>query len=112
MVLFGHAWRSQYSKAFQWSGRITLETYILQFHLWLVYDAKQRLIYIPNYPLMNFLLATGIFLALSHWLFEATIVLNDALVPSDIAPKALSRRLATAAAALTALYALVAVCRV
>ena len=79
--------------------------------MWLVYDAKQRLIYIPNYPLMNFLLATGIFLALSNWLFEATVVLNDALVPSDITAKALGRRVAAATAALTALYALVAVCR-
>jgi len=66
---------------FQWSGRITLETYIAQFHLWLVNDAKGRLIYIDNYPLVNFVIATGVYLLISSLLFETTITLNDALIP-------------------------------
>ena len=96
---------------FQWSGRITLETYILQFHLWLVRDAKQRLVYIPDYPLLNFLLATSIFLLLSNWLFDATVVLNDAFIPPDIAPAALGRRIVALGTGLAALYASIAVLR-
>jgi N-acetylneuraminate 9-O-acetyltransferase len=108
-VLWRACW--QYSKVFQWSGRITLETYILQFHLWLVRDAKQRLVYLPAYPLLNFLLATAVFLLLSNWLFEATVVLNDALLPPDMAPPLVARRLAAVAGTLLALYAVIATVR-
>ena len=67
--------------------------------------------YIANYPLLNFLVATFVFLVLSNWLFEATVTLNDALVPSDITPAALGRRATFAAVALAALYATNAVVR-
>lgn len=66
---------------FQWSGRITLETYIAQFHLWLVNDAKGRLVYIEGYPLMNFVVATAVYLLVSSLLFDTTVTLNDALIP-------------------------------
>jgi len=66
---------------FQWSGRITLETYIAQFHLWLLNDAKGRLVYIDGYPLLNFIIASGVYLLLSSLLFDTTGTLNDALIP-------------------------------
>lgn len=79
---------------FSWLGKITLETYILQFHVWLSDDAATILTYWPNYPLFNFILSTAIYVALSLLAFQLTNVLSDHLIPrgssaSDIIVKSL-----------------------
>jgi len=96
---------------FQWSGRITLETYIAQFHLWLVNDAKGRLVYIEGYPLMNFVIATGVYLLISSLLFDTTVTLNDALIPPGTTSGNAAKRLMFYVVAWTAMIAFVAVFR-
>ncbi|KNC52203.1 uncharacterized protein AMSG_01030 [Thecamonas trahens ATCC 50062] len=73
--------RNWHMHLFAWLGRITLETYILQLHIWLSHDAKAVTVYIDGYPLINFVLATLLYVAASWLVFKATVALSDALVP-------------------------------
>lgn len=91
---------------FAWLGRITLETYLLQFHAWLCADAKMLTVYIGNNSrLLNFSLASAIFIVLSYQLFNVTTHLSDALAPNGISATGLLSRLGKLAALLFGGYA-------
>ena len=75
---------------FTWCGKITLETYILQFHIWLSDDAATIIQYFPEYPLLNFAFASFIYVTLSYITFHATNTISEFLIPKGCTTRQLS----------------------
>lgn len=78
--------RGYYVESLAWMGKITLETYISQFHVWLhsgVPDGQPGKLWLllDGYPLVNFMLATLIYVLISKKVFDITNVLKNACVP-------------------------------
>jgi len=64
-------------------GKITLETYLMQHHIWLTSNAKTLLVFIPGSPLVNFFFVSVVYLYLSYRLFRLTVALRAMLIPND-----------------------------
>jgi len=77
------AMRVRYVHLFAWLGKVTLETYLSQLHIYLQSNAKHLITYIPGYPFMNFSLATVIYLTASYQMFHLTTEFSAFLIPTD-----------------------------
>ncbi|OAY69090.1 Protein REDUCED WALL ACETYLATION 2 [Ananas comosus] len=71
----------------KWLGKITLETYISQYHIWMRTGGPDKqprkdLSLIPNYPMLNFLLTTAIYITVAHRVFGLTNKLKMVFIPS------------------------------
>ncbi|KAM9738257.1 N-acetylneuraminate (7)9-O-acetyltransferase [Menidia menidia] len=86
--------RSIYSSFFAWFGKISLELFICQYHIWLAADTKGILVLIPGNPSLNIMVSTFIFVCVAH---EVSLITNDlaqVVIPKD--SMALLRRLGAA----------------
>ena len=64
-------------------GKTTLETYLMQHHIWLTSDAKSLLTLIPGWPMMNYLVVTCIYFVMSRRLYQLTLFLRGMMLPND-----------------------------
>ncbi|XP_031709994.1 N-acetylneuraminate (7)9-O-acetyltransferase [Anarrhichthys ocellatus] len=75
--------RSVYSSFFAWFGKISLELFICQYHIWLAADTKGILVLIPGNPSLNIMVSTFIFVCVAH---EISLITNDlaqVVIPKD-----------------------------
>ncbi|XP_060575546.1 N-acetylneuraminate 9-O-acetyltransferase-like isoform X1 [Ruditapes philippinarum] len=75
--------RTRYSSFFAWFGRISLELFISQYHIWLAADTHGVLVMIPSYPVLNVIITSFIFICVSHEISNITIVLTKYAVPNE-----------------------------
>lgn len=75
--------RMWYSGGLHEIGKVTLETYLMQHHIWLTSNAKTLLVLLPGYPKINMLLATLLFLFVSKQLYYITMSLRGMVLPDD-----------------------------
>ena len=64
-------------------GKTTLETYLMQHHIWLTSNAKSLLTLIPGWPKVNMLVVTIIYYLLSRRLYQLTLYLRCMILPDD-----------------------------
>ena len=79
--------RRTYSTFFAWFGRISLETFIMQFHIFLAADTKATLVVLPNSSIswawwLNFGIVSVLFLYASERVASASGALGDWIVGS------------------------------
>eukprot|EP00538_Stauroneis_constricta_P000205 CAMPEP_0119551752 /NCGR_PEP_ID=MMETSP1352-20130426/4924_1 /TAXON_ID=265584 /ORGANISM="Stauroneis constricta, Strain CCMP1120" /LENGTH=1017 /DNA_ID=CAMNT_0007597865 /DNA_START=161 /DNA_END=3214 /DNA_ORIENTATION=- len=86
-------------------GKTTLETYLMQHHIWLTSNAKSLLTLVPGWPKLNFLLVSILYVVLSRRLYQLTLFLRGMMLPDDKA--ACYRNLAGLAATVGACYGIV-----
>jgi N-acetylneuraminate 9-O-acetyltransferase len=75
--------RSGVSMSLHVLGKTTLETYLLQHHVWLTSNAKTLLTLVPDMPWVNFALASILFYYLSHELYRITMSLRGMILPEN-----------------------------
>lgn len=64
-------------------GKTTLETYLMQHHIWLTSDAKSLLTLIPGWPKVNFLVVSVIYVVMSRRLYQLTLFLRGMMLPNN-----------------------------
>ena len=52
--------------------------------MWLQANAKDLIVYIPGYPLVNFAFATVVYVYISYVLFHLTNTFSGFLLPNDL----------------------------
>ncbi|XP_024902576.1 N-acetylneuraminate 9-O-acetyltransferase [Pteropus alecto] len=88
--------RSIYSSFFAWFGKISLELFICQYHIWLAADTRGILVLIPGNPTLNIIVSTFIFVCVAHEISQITNDLAQIIIPKD--NSSLLKRLACIAA--------------
>jgi hypothetical protein len=97
------ALRRRHLHLFAWCGKITLETYILQFHIWMKTTGingspKFLLVWLPGWYWTNFVLASAIYIFLSYRVFLITAALRDVVIPKEGGTALLTRAVAVGVA--------------
>jgi len=64
-------------------GKTTLETYLMQHHIWLTSNSKTILVLIPGWPRVNLALVTYLYVIISRKLHKLTLLLRGMLLPND-----------------------------
>ena len=85
------ALRRWHMASFAWTGKVTLETYILQFHIWMKTTGingspKHLMVWIPGFYWTNFLLTSATYIYISYRVFNITVALRDVAVPAGTTP--------------------------
>lgn len=75
--------RTRYSSFFAWFGRISLELFVCQYHIWLAADTHGVLVLIPSYPVANALATSFVFVCVCHEVHHITEILTPVMVPND-----------------------------
>lgn len=80
--------RKRHLHLFAWCGKITLETYILQFHVWmrttgLNGSPKYLMVWFPGSYWLNFLVVTAVYIFVSYRVFIITAELKDVVIPKQ-----------------------------
>ncbi|KAJ8273333.1 hypothetical protein GJAV_G00100420 [Gymnothorax javanicus] len=96
--------RSLYSSFFAWFGKISLELFICQYHIWLAADTRGILVLIPGNPMLNIIISTFIFVCVAHEISQITNELAQVAIPKETS--ALLRRLLGVAGLLVAILLL------
>ncbi|XP_016317701.1 CAS1 domain-containing protein 1-like [Sinocyclocheilus anshuiensis] len=78
--------RSLYSSFFAWFGKISLELFICQYHIWLAADTKGILVLIPGNPTLNIIVSTFIFVCVAHEISQITNDLAQVAIPKESRP--------------------------
>ncbi|KAL2080022.1 hypothetical protein ACEWY4_023815 [Coilia grayii] len=78
--------RSLYSSFFAWFGRISLELFICQYHIWLAADTKGILVLVPGNPSLNIIVSTFIFVCVAHEISQITNDLAQVAIPKENGP--------------------------
>ena len=73
---------------FAWCGKITLETYILQFHIWMKTTGingspKFLMVVLPFSYWLNFVLVSALYIFISFRVFYITAGLRDVVIPKE-----------------------------
>lgn len=85
-VVLRNAWgplRTHYSSFFAWFGRISLELFIGQYHVWLAADTHGILVLVPDYPTLNATVTTYVLVCVAHEVHLVTGRLVNLVVPAD-----------------------------
>lgn len=76
--------RSQYLYPLHWFGAISLESYLLQYHIWLAANAGKLLNIVPGYPILTYIIATCLHIFCAHHVFNATSEIRKVVLPNDL----------------------------
>lgn len=76
--------RTRYSSFFAWFGKISLELFICQYHIWMAADTHGVLVLIPRYPVLNVVITSFIYIVAAHEVSVITKTLCGYAVPQDL----------------------------